>query len=1545
MKKLATLIKVSILLSSVCAYADISVTNTLDSGHGSLRQAILEANVAGAPGGVINGKTSTISVKAAGTITLQSSLPLIFSNVNMVQGQGGGVLTLDGQSQYRGLFVSGLPNPAFNDRGSPNQAPQPIKVILSNLTLQNMNAQGGGGYSGGGGGLGAGGALFVNQNATVSLTNVNFVKNKATGGAGSEGPLGSLGGGGGMGGDASLGGGGLGGSGGQIQFSVGGGGGMGGNGAGGGGGFGETGIGQILSIQGFQQAGSIPNAAGGLNGGGGSGGASGDSTGNGGNSIPGAGGGSIGSSASDQNNGGIGGGGGSGAEQAGPGGDGGFGGGGGAGSRGGGIGGFGGGGGGLGKGAGGFGGGGGGSGKGGFGGGGGSSSNGGFGGGNGTKGSNTGGGGGAMGGGIFVVGGGTLTIEGSSSLSGSALTPGRGGAGAGNGQAFGSGIFLAGNGVLTFSPGANQTQTYADNITDQLGVPGGTGGSWGLLLNGLGTLNLTGNNSYRGGTKIKSGTLQGTLPQSTDLVVNGGTYTPNGSQSLSSLSGTGGSISLGNNIALTINGSTSPAAFQGIIAGPGSLIKTGQGTLTLGGQSTYNGGTTLNGGILSISADQNLGSFSAALTLANNAGLETTATLSSVRPITLNPGGGIFQVDTAGNTTTLSGIISGPGFLSKTGEGALILTGNNTYGEGTILNEGMLQGTLPQNTPLTVYGGTYTLTESQAFSALSGTGGSVALGNNTTLTINGSTSTVAFQGSITGPGSLIKTGTGTLTLTGVNNYGGGTTINGGVLIGTNASLPGNIANNASLEFNQNTDGTFAGVISGSGSVIKTGAGTLTFAGANSYGGGTLLNEGTLSVSSDQNLGDSSGALTLANNSTLETTATLSSSRNMTLNVGGGTFQVDTAGNTTTLSGILGGGGLLTKTGPGTLILAGQNTYSGGTLLDGGILSVSSDQNLGDSSGALALANNSILETTAGLSSSRPITLNPGGGTIQVSTADTTTILSGNIGGVDLLTKTGPGILELTGVNNYTGDTEISEGTLIGTTISFPRNIINNAALTFNQNTNGTFAGIIKGSGVLTKTGTGSLILTGKNTYSGPTLVNVGTLQGNVSPSSVLTLSPGTIYNLGGQDQTIASLAGTGGTVALGANTLSSGNSSSTAFSGTITGTGGELVITNAATLTLMGANTYSRGTVLNQGTVSISSDNNLGEASGHLTLDAGILNTTATLTSSRVITLNGSGGTFQVDTAGNTTTLSGNIGGTGFLKTGAGLLVLTGNNNYIGPTTVINGTLQGNVSPSSGLTLSSGTTYNLGNQDQTIGSLSGTGGTVLLGANTLTSGNGGSTTFSGTITGTEGKLVKVGTGILTLAGINSYSGGTALNGGLLSISSDSNLGAPSIPLTFSGGGLETIATMASSRNLTLNSEGGTIQVDTEGNTTTLSGIIGGAGSLTKIGPGTLTLAGTNTYNGGTDLNGGILSVSADSNLGAAVGPLIFNDGILETTATLTSSRKITLNAGGGTFQVDTTGNTTTHSGIIVGAGSLTKTGPGTLTLTGINAYTGGTQIN
>src|SRR5690606_23524532 len=131
-----------------------------------------------------------------------------------------------------------------------------------------------------------------------------------------------------------------------------------------------------------------------------------------------------------------------------------------------------------------------------------------------------------------------------------------------------------------------------------------------------------------------------------------------------------------------------------------------------------------------------------------------------------------------------------------------------------------------------------------------------------------------------------------------------------------------------------------------------------------------------------------------------------------------------------------------------------------------------------------------------------------------------------------------------------------------------------------------------------------------------------------------------------------------------------------------------------------------------------------------------------------------------------------------------------------------------------------------------------------------------------------GALTKSGTGSLALSGANAYSGGTVLNAGVLSVSSDANLGNAAGGLSFNGSALQTTATMSMGRATTVSTGGGTFDVGT-GTTLTQSGAISAALARSKSGTGSLALSGANDYSGGTVLSAGMLSVSADVNLGNA----------------------------------------------------------------------------
>ncbi len=253
-------------------------------------------------------------------------------------------------------------------------------------------------------------------------------------------------------------------------------------------------------------------------------------------------------------------------------------------------------------------------------------------------------------------------------------------------------------------------------------------------------------------------------------------------------------------------------------------------------------------------------------------------------------------------------------------------------------------------------------------------------------------------------------------------------------------------------------------------------------------------------------------------------------------------------------------------------------------------------------------------------------------------------------------------------------------------------------------------------------------------------------------------------------------------------------------------------------------------------------------------------------------------------------------------------------------------------------------------------------GDVTNGGFYLTVDGVGDTTISGILDGAGG-IVKDGDGTLTLGGVNTFTGATGINGGILSIGADSGLGtAPGAPaaaqLGFDGGTLETSATfeLNSNRGITLNNGGGTIDVD---NLTTLTynGIITGTGGLTKADTGTLVLGGVNTYAGDTTISAGTLQLGVagvipDASAMTVDGTLDLN-GNSETVGSLagaatgivtdSAAGDVTLTAGGDNTSTEFAG--VIEDGAGGGTTALTKTGTGTLTLSGANTHTGLTTIS
>ena len=1116
--------------------------------------------------------------------------------------------------------------------------------------------------------------------------------------------------------------------------------------------------------------------------------------------------------------------------------------------------------------------------------------------------------------------------------------------------------------------------TAAQNWTTGFGVL--TGGVWvssgavlevGADLNGATAGDLTntvGNNAGAGNIRFwgNSGvsafganrtvnfgnaTIQLTWGSSSFLTDAGGTGDGNYVFKLSS-NRSDSTVTVQNNIALgslnrtveVANGSAATdAILSGVISGTGGLVKSGAGALTLNGTNTYTGATTINAGTLSISGGAAIAN-NGTVTLANTAGValnvNTSETIGSLQGggatggnVTIASGQTLTVAEA--NTNTFSGSIQGDGSFTKSGAGNLTLSGNNTYTGGTTLTgaNNLIMG---------------------ANNAL----GNGALTFNTTTTarlwLNGTNQTVTSL-SILSASNIAAV---------IQNEGSSSSSVGTITF----NIADGVTSNSTSNFYFRDGSVSSDASLGKLALVKSGNGTLDFSTYNamSYSGGLTVNGGNFSYNATAALG--TGSITLGGGTLNYTGASGSSvsttNTNMALTAGT-TSTLNNANGTVSISAIIAGSGNLTKSGPGTLVLSGANTYNGTTIINDGTLQIGAGS------------------TTGSLSSSSSITNN---GTLAINRSDAITI-SNIISGTGNLTKLGTNALTLNGssANTYNGTTTVSNGTL---TLDKTSGVV---AVGGNLVLNGSsklLYGTAKNEQIANAA---SITINGsQSVFNGSVWANAttGTIQSNITETiGSLTVRDGQFNTGGGGNWTVTGAGvfdGSSGDVrflGFSGSSISFGSLSLTAMNGTT-------IITDPDSFVMGGSSTTATSTLsvgsggltldgstlgLNKGSPSTSQLGSRLILNGNITTTGStasfIASNSGTVGISNILLsdVDGSVVTRTITTAsGADLTISvpitnGNATTAGIIKDGPGTLTLSGANTYNGATTINAGTLQIGAGSTTGSLSSSSAITNNG---------------------TLAINRSDAFTFSNTING-SGSLLKSGGGDLTLAGNNSYQGGTTITGGNnLIMGANNALGNGA--LTFNStaaarlnlnGTNQTVTSLSilsnSSVVTVIQNEGsanalGTITFNIADGVTSSSNSnfyfrdkssLNGTLALVKTGNGTLDLSVLNAsnegYSGGLTLNGGTFSYNSTATTAAlGSGAITLGGGTLNYTGSTAQSitNNITLTAST-TSILNNANSTITVSRTIAGTGNLIKSGAGTLTLSGAsaNTYNGTTTVS
>lgn len=936
--------------------------------------------------------------------------------------------------------------------------------------------------------------------------------------------------------------------------------------------------------------------------------------------------------------------------------------------------------------------------------------------------------------------------------------------------------------------------------------------------------------------------------------------------------------------------------------------------------------------------------------------------------------------------TAVAGSVVIGGYADVTLSAANLYTGttfitdaNVIYGVNNVFSSGgvtIVDGTLNLNgnsdtvgaislTASTINTGAGTLTGNGSFTVATNANyssiinGNLGLGANATFTIGDGLmdNDAVINAVISGAFTFAKAGTGVLELAGSNSYSGATTVSAGTLrlgaaggatnspLGTTAAGTTISGASTALDLNGFTLGT---------------AEALTLSGA--VATGALQNTSSTAVSY-------SGLITLGANASIISNYGDINITN-TGNITGNTFAltIGGAGNGTLASNLNTTTGTLTKNGLGTWTLSGSSSYTGLTTISVGTIKL----------GATGGVTNTPLGTTGtGTTISSGAVLDLNGFTL--GTAEAITMSGAGIANIGAFINSSNSAVSFSGatilantarIANHGTSLFILSGNMSG---NFARTIVTVGDITQS-------AGVWSGTGSLIKEGSGRLILSGQNSTTGAMTVSTGVLQlganggaantpfgtnaGGVTVSAGATVDLN-IYTLGGAStyETL-NLSGSGIKNAGALTSTSSGNSSF----GAMTVAANSRVINSGA------------GTITFGGTVTIANSINLGVGGTGATTISGAFGATAT---SATLT-KWDAGTLTISAASITTGLVRINGGT--LAYGIAEALSTPAVTVAGGTWDIKGFSEGGTNAIGAVTLISGSIVNTGGAASIISSAtytleSGTisavlGGTVVAVIAKNTAGRvtlSGNNTFSGTAA-----TIAVNAGYLNLQNSNALGAAASANTttvlGGATVELENSITIPSVKaITVNGTGVANAGAIRNisgtnsiganvvlgTTNVRINSDSGTLTFPTmSGNT--FNSIFGGAGSttvtgaisttsggLTKDGAGTLTLSGVNTFTGATNLiEGTIVANSTDSlGNGSVTNTLIFRGGTLQATGTITSpvNRAINLHSGVGT--IDTNGNAVSIAGTVGSGGGLTKTGSGTLTITGATTIGGDLTIS